>query len=227
MKIALLGTGVVGRTLAAKLASLGHDVMLGTRDPQSTLARTEKDAMGNAPFGEWTKAHPQIKLAAFAAAASHGELVFNALNGSVTLEALRQAGEDNLADKVLIDISNPLDFSKGFPPSLFVCNTDSLGEQVQRALPRAKVVKTLNIVNANLMVDPALVKSGDLTMLVCGNDAAAKATVTQVLTEWFGWKDVIDLGDITMARGAEMLLPAWVRLWGALKTPLFGFSVLR
>ena len=95
------------------------------------------------------------------------------------------------------------------------------------ALPRAKVVKTLNIVNAHLMVDPAQVKSGDLTMIVCGNDAAAKATVTQVLTEWFGWRDVIDLGDITTARGVEMLLPAWVRLWGALKTPMFGFSVLR
>lgn len=227
MKVAVFGTGMVGRTLAAKIASLGHDVMIGTRDPKVTLARAEQDQMGNPPYGEWARAHPAIKLGTLAEAARHGEVAFNALLGHATLEALRAAGEDNLAGKVLIDISNPLDFSQGFPPSLFVVNTDSLGEQVQKALPRSKVVKTLNIVNAYLMVDPQQLKSGDLTMLVSGNDAAAKTQVVGILQAWFGWRDVVDLGDISNARGMEMLLPAWVRLWGALKTPMFGFRVLR
>lgn len=226
MKIAVLGTGMVGRTLAAKLASLGHDVTVGTRDPQQTLARKEKDQMGNAGYAEWAQANPAIQLARLADAAAQGEVVVNALSGGATLDALRAAGEANLADKILIDIANPLDFSKGMPPSLFVCNTDSLGEQIQKALPRTKVVKTLNIVNAYIMVEPSLVKSGELSMLLSGNDAAAKATVTKLLQD-FGWKDVIDLGDITTARGTEMLLPAWVRLWGALKTPMFGFRVVR
>lgn len=226
MKYAVLGTGMVGRTLAVKLASLGHDVVIGTRDPQQTLARKEKDQMGNPGFADWAQANPAIKLANLADAAAHGEMIVNALSGQATLEALLAAGEANLADKTLIDIANPLDFSKGMPPSLSVCNTDSLGEQIQKALPRTKVVKALNIVNANLMVDPSLVKSGELSMLICGNDAAAKAAVTKLLQD-FGWKDVIDLGDITTARGTEMLLPAWVRLWGTLKTPMFGFRVLR
>lgn len=227
MKVAILGTGMVGRTLAQKIASLGHDVMIGTRDPKSTLARTEKDQMGNPGYGEWAKANPGVKLGTFADAAKHGEIVFNALNGNATLDALKAAGEESLAGKVLVDISNPLDFSKGFPPSLFVSNTDSLGEQVQKALPRTKVVKALNIVNAYLMVDPSLVKNGDLTMIVCGDDVGAKEKVTGILKEWFGWKDVIDLGDMTTARGVEMLLPVWVRLFGALKTPMFGFRVVR
>lgn len=227
MKIAILGTGMVGRTLAAKLTSLEHDVMIGTRDPKQTLARKEKDPMGNPGYADWAQAHPAVKLATFAEAAAHGEIVFNALSGHATLEALRLAGESHLAEKILVDISNPLDFSKGMPPSLFACNTDSLGEQIQKAFPRTKVVKTLNIVNAYLMVDPSLVKSGDLSMLVSGNDAAAKAAVTGILRDWFGWKDVIDLGDITTARGSEMLLPAWIRLWGTLQTPMFGFQVLR
>lgn len=227
MKIAVLGTGMVGRTLATKLVALGHDVLIGTRDPKNTLARTEKDQMGNPPYAEWAKENSKVKLATFAEAAAHGEVVFNALNGNATLDALRAAGESNLAGKILVDISNPLDFSQGFPPSLFVSNTDSLGEQVQKALPQTKVVKTLNIVNAYLMVDPRQLASGDLTMIVSGNDAAAKTTVTGILKDWFGWKDVIDLGDISTARGTEMLLPAWVRLWGALKTPMFGFRVVR
>ncbi len=143
------------------------------------------------------------------------------------LEALKLAGERNLTDKILIDIANPLDFSRGFPPSLSVCNTDSLGEQIQRAFPGAKVVKTLNTTNALVMVDPAKVAGGDHDLFVSGNDAAAKARVTELLERWFGWNSVIDLGDITTARGPEMLLAIWVRLYGTLGTGMFNFKIAR
>ena len=145
----------------------------------------------------------------------HGEMVINATNGTGSLNALRLAGEQNLDGKILLDASNPLDFSQGMPPTLAVCNTDSTGEQIQRAFPKVKVVKGLNTVTALLMVNPALVNNGDHTLFVCGNDAEAKAQVTAWLREWFGWRDVLDLGDITSARGAEMYLPLWLRLWGA------------
>lgn len=227
MKIAILGTGVVGQTLATKLASAGHDVMIGTRDPAATMKKTEKDGFGNPPFPEWQAKNPQVKLGTFADAAKHGELVLNALVGHATLQGLESAGQDNLADKVLLDISNPLDFSKGFPPFLSVSNTDSLGEQVQRALPRTKVVKSLNTMNAWLMVDPGQLAGGEHTVFVSGNDADAKKTVTNFLRESFGWKDVLDLGDITTARGTEMYLPLWVRMYGALKNPMFQIKVVR
>lgn len=226
MKIAVFGTGTVGQTLAGKLASIGHDVMMGTRDPAATRARA-KGAMESGAFPTWHAQHPTVKLGTFAEAARHGEVALNALAGHATLAALASAGEEHLAGKVLVDIANPLDFSKGMPPSLSVSNTDSLGEQVQRALPRTLVVKTLNTVNAHLMVDPSHLAGGDHTMFVCGNDAAAKGKVTGLLREWFGWKDVVDLGDITNARGTEMYLPLWVRLYGALKTPMFSVKVVR
>ena len=153
--------------------------------------------------------------------------MINATSGSGSLQALELAGESNLNGKILIDISNPLDFSKGFPPSLTVCNTDSLGEQIQRAFPNARVVKTLNTTTAAVMVDPAKVAGGDHHLFVSGNNAAAKARVTELLRQWFGWRNVIDLGDITTARGAEMLLPLWVRLMGPLGTPMFNFKIAR
>jgi predicted dinucleotide-binding enzyme len=225
MKIAVLGTGMVGRSLAARLTDLGHDVVVGTRDPQATRTRTEVDGMGNPPFGSWLEAHPSVALASMSDAAATAEVVVNATNGNATLEALGQAGTENLAGKVLIDISNPLDFSAGFPPSLFVKDTDSLGEQVQRAFPEARVVKTLNTLNAHLMVDPRSLGE-DSSVFVSGDDAAAKAVVIDLLTS-FGHADVIDLGDITTARGTEMLLPVWLRLMGALGTPAFNFKVVR
>src|SRR5262249_7403772 len=161
-------------------------------------------------------------LGTLAEAAAHGELVVNATNGIGSLEALQAAGEKNLAGKVLIDLANPLDFSKGMPPSLTVCNTDSLGEQIQRAFPAARVVKTLNTMNAALMVTPRKLADGAHTVFVSGNDADAKKLVTELL-ESIGWQDIVDLGDITTARGAEMMLPIWVRLWGVTKTPMFSF----
>lgn len=226
MNIGVLGSGIVAKTIAGKLDSLGHRVKLGTRDVQATLARNEPDMAGGPPLRTWLEVHPNVALVTQAEAAAHGVVVINALSGQGALDGLRGL-ESQLAGKILVDISNPLDFSRGMPPSLSVVNDDSLGEQIQRALPGTRVVKTLNTVNAFIMVDPRQVAGGDHTMLICGNDAAAKAEVTQLLTQGFGWKDVVDLGDITNARGSEMFVALWVRLFGALKTPMFGMKVVR
>lgn len=225
MNIAVLGTGMVGQALAARLDELGHTVVIGTRDPQATLARTEPDAMGAPAFAAWHSEHPQVSLATFADAAAGAELVVNASSGAATLDVLGLAGEANLAGKVLLDIANPLDFSAGFPPSLFVKDTDSLGELVQRTFPDAKVVKTLNTLNAGLMTDPTSLGHSS-TVFVSGDDAGAKATVVDLLTS-FGHDDVIDLGGIETARGTEMLLPVWLRLMGALGTAQFNFKIVR
>ncbi len=225
MNIAVLGTGSVGRAIATRLHELGHVVTVGTRDPQATLARTEPDAMGTPPFSAWATDNLGVGLATYAEASTTADLVVNATGGSGTLAALEQAGPENLAGKVLIDISNPLDFSQGFPPTLFVKDTDSLGEQIQREFPQARVVKTLNTMNADLMVDPASL-GAESSVFVSGDDAAAKQTVTELL-ESFGHTDVIDLGDISTARGTEMYLPIWLRLMGALGTASFNVKVVR
>jgi 8-hydroxy-5-deazaflavin:NADPH oxidoreductase len=227
MWIGILGTGTVGKALAAKLAEAGHEVVVGTRDPAATLARAEPDGYGNPPFGTWHEQHPEVELGTFADAAGHGELLVNATAGAASLDALGLAGEANLDGKVLIDIANALDFSRGMPPSLLVANTDSLGERIQRAFPGARVVKALNTMNALLMVDPGQLADGDHTVFVCGDDPEARAAVTQLLTEAFGWRDVIDLGDLTAARATEMVLPIWLRLMGTLRTPGFNFKVVR
>jgi len=215
MKIGVFGTGMVGETIATKLASLGHDVMLGAR-----AATNEKAAAWVA------KAGAHASQGTFADAAKHGELVFNCTRGDVAVEVVRSAGEGNLRGKVLVDVTNPLDFSKGMPPTLFTAGNDSLGEQLQRALPETKVVKTLNTINCQVMVDPARL-GGDSDVFVSGNDAAAKATVSALLREQFGWKSIVDLGDITTARGTEQYLPLWLRLWGALGTGDFNIKIVR
>jgi predicted dinucleotide-binding enzyme len=226
VRFGILGTGVVGKTIAARLARLGHEVMVGTRSPEETLSRTEPDTYGNPPFSAWHAEHPEVRLGTFGDAAAHGEMVLNATAGAVSLEVFELAGEDNLNGKILIDVANPLDFSKGMPPTLSVSNTDSLGEQIQRRFPEAKVVKTLNTMNAYLMVDPAQLSATDHTVFVSGDNVEAKARVTDLLRS-FGWSDIIDLGDITTARGAEMLLPIWLRLFGALQKPIFNFKIVR
>lgn len=226
MKIAVFGTGTVGPAVAGALAKLGHDVVLGTRDPQATLARTEAGPMGGVPFSQWHAEHGDITLTTFAVAAAGSEIVVNATNGNGSLDALNAAGADNLAGKVIVDIANPLDFSQGFPPSLNPVNTDSLGEQIQRAFPAARVVKTLNTMNAGVMVDPASVAGGDHSVFVSGNDADAKTVVAGLLAD-LGHRDIIDLGDITTARGTEMLLPIWLRLWGAFGNADFNFKIAR
>jgi predicted dinucleotide-binding enzyme len=226
VRFGILGTGVVGKTIAARLADLGHEVMVGTRAPEETMSRTEPDPYGNPPFSAWQEEHPEVRLGMFAEAAAHGEMIVNATAGAASLEVLEQAGEDNLNGKVLIDIANPLDFSKGMPPTLSVSNTDSLGEQIQRRFPEAKVVKTLHTMNAYLMVNPAQLAAADHTVFVSGGDPEAKGRVSELLRS-LGWTDIIDLGDITTARGTEMLLPIWLRLFGALQRPIFNFKIVR
>jgi predicted dinucleotide-binding enzyme len=226
VKIGVLGSGVVGQALAAKLAAVGHDTMLGTRDVAALLARTEPGPMQQQPFSAWHREHPEVTLGSFAEAAAHGELVVNATAGAASLEALGQAGQANLDGKVLIDVANPLDVSSGMPPSLTVANTDSLAEQIQRAFPGSRVVKTLNTMTAALMVDPGRLAGGDHTVFVSGDDPDAKARVRALLTDDFGWRQVVDLGDITSARGAEMYLALWLRLFGAVGTPMVNVKLV-
>ena len=226
MKIAVMGTGAVGKALAGKLAELGHEVTVGTRNPEETLARTEPDPMGNPPFAAWQEAHPAVGLATPADAATKAELVVNATNGVGSISMLEAAGGETLAGKVLLDIANPLDFSQGIPPSLFVSNTDSLGEQIQRAFPETKVVKALNTMNCEVMVDPSKVP-GEHDVFLCGEDTDAKLAVSELLQS-FGWRAerIRDLGGISSARGTEMYLPLWLRLWGALGTGYFNIAVV-
>ena len=202
MKIGVLGTGNVGRTIAAKLVELDHDVLVGSRT-------AKEDAV------------------TFADAAAHGELVFNCTAGDTSLEALRMAEADNLKDKTLVDVANPLDFSRGMPPILAVCNADSLGEETQRLFPRVKVVKALNTVTCKVMVDPSLV-GGEHDVFICGNDEGAKDEVRE-LVRAFGWpaEHIIDLGDITGARGMEMYLPLWLRLMDVAGSATFNIKVAR
>jgi 8-hydroxy-5-deazaflavin:NADPH oxidoreductase len=215
MKIAVLGTGSVGETIGGKLVSLGHEVKMGSRS-----ATHEKGLA-------WVKAAGEkATLGTFAEAAAFGELAFNCTSGQGSVPALESAAP-GLKGKLVIDIANPLDFSKGFPPSLFTGNTDSLGEQAQRALPDSKVVKALNHVTAGLMIDAGRVAGGDHDALICGDDPEAKAQVTKILKEWFGWQRVIDLGDISKSRGTESYLALWVRLYGALGTADFNIKIMR
>lgn len=205
---------MVGQAIAGKLVSLGHDVTVGTRDPHK--------------LDDWlASVGRKARVGSFADAAASGEVIFNATAGQGALNALTLAGADNLAGKVLVDISNPLDFSQGMPPSLFVSNTDSLGEQIQRAFPEAKVVKTLSTMNANVMINPQLVAGGDHTIFVSGDDAAAKAQVETILRDWFGWQDIVNLGGIETARAVEMAVPLWVAILMQTGTPMFQFKVVK
>lgn len=214
MRIGVLGTGSVGRMISTKLLELGHEVTMGSRSADSeALAEWLSDAGEDARGG------------AFAEAAAAGELVFNCTAGTASVAALEAAGAENLAAKVLVDVANPLDFSGGFPPTLSVCNDDSLGERIQAAFPEARVVKALNTVNAAVMVDPGRVP-GDHAVFVCGDDEAAKDQVGGLLEE-FGWPSgsIVDLGDLTAARGAEMYLPLWLRLMKTLGSAEFNISI--
>ena len=214
MKIGVLGTGMVGATIATKLIALGNEVMLGSRKP------------GNEKAVAWAQANgAKASQGSYAEAARFGEILFNCTQGTASIEALQSAGADNLNGKILIDVANPLDFSHGAPPTLSICNTDSLGEQIQRTFPEAKVVKALNTVNCEVMVNPALVP-GDHDIFVCGNNADAKARVAELLKQWFGWRSVIDLGDISAARATEQMMPIWLRLYGVLGVPHFNVRVV-
>jgi len=216
MNIAVLGTGTVGNTIGTKLIELGHSVMMGSRTADNEKARV---------FVE--KHVGKTSAGTFADAAAFGEIIFNCTSGAGTIEALKLAGENNLTEKIIIDISNPLDFSKGMPPSLSVVNTNSLGEEIQKTFPGAKVVKALNTMWCGIMVNPGMINKGDHHTFICGNDAAAKEKTKEILKS-FGWneKNILDLGDITMARGTEMYLPLWLRIYGATKSGAFNIKIV-
>jgi len=225
-----MGTGSVGQTLAERLAATGHEVMLGTRDVAKTLAKTEKNMYGGPSFSEWYAGNKQVKLGTFADAAAFGELVINATQGSNALGALALAGSANLKSKILVDVSNPLDFSKGLPPTLIpeFCNSNSLGEEIQNNYPQTKVVKALNTMWCGLMLNPGLIGNGAHDVFICGNDPKAKAEVTTLLQQ-FGWQTqhILDLGDITAARGTEMILPVWLRIMGTIGNGAFNLRVVK
>jgi len=227
MRIGVLGTGVVGRTIAARLASLDHDIVVGTRDPAATRARTEPDRFGTA-MAPWLAEHSELRLGTFSEAAAHGELIVNATSGLASLDVLEAAGASNLDGNVLVDVANALDFSRGMPPRIGASSEDSLAERIQGAFPGARVVKALNTMNAFLMVDPGQLAGGDHTVFVSGNDAEAKATVAELLRS-FGWRDIIDLGELPTARATELVLPIWLSLMSALGVPpsSFQFRIVR
>ncbi|MET1043713.1 MAG: NAD(P)-binding domain-containing protein [Microbacteriaceae bacterium] len=225
MKISVIGTGAAGQFLAAALDRAGHAVVVGTRDPQVTLARTEGTATGAGPFTEWHAEHQGIPVVTLAEAGAHGDIVVNATDGTASVEALRAAGP--LDGKIIMDVANPLDYSHGLPPSLTVCNTDSLAEQLQREFPAALVVKALNTVNHVLMVDPQRLPAPH-NVFIAGEDPAAKTEVARILRQ-FGWAedDILDLGGLRAARGLEMFLPLWVNLMQATGTWDFNIRIVR
>lgn len=224
MKIGVLGTGVVGRTLAAKLAELGHEPAIGTRDVKALMERTTPGERARQTFAEWSEEHPGVRVASFAEAAD-GDIVVNATPGGVSLAVLESVGDARLAGKVLIDVANALDFSGGMPPGLLVAGKDSLAEQIQRRFPTARVVKTLNTVNARVMVQPEELGDGDHHIFVSGDDADAKAGVTEILRS-LGWRHIVDLGGLSTARGTEMFLPLWVSLMAVLGSAHFNIKVV-
>ena len=213
MRIAVIGTGHAGRTLAQGFQRTGHDVVVGTRDPDATRAREE-----------WLGL--DVPLAALGMVAADADLVVNVTNGQASVAALGEVGSEHLAGKVILDVANPLDFSQGFPPTLSVKDTDSLAEQIQRAFPEARVVKSLNTVTAAVMVDPSTVGDGDTTVFVAGDDEEARQQVSELLRE-LGWLDIVELDGLQNARGLEMWLPLWVRLMGALGTGQFNIKLVR
>lgn len=229
MNIAVLGTGSVGQTLSAKLLVLGHKVMIGTRSVSEAQTKTTKDGYGNPGIGEWIKSNPGVKLATFADAIAFGQLIINATQGGKSIEALKAGKKGDLDGKIIVDLANPLDFSKGMPPILLpeLCNTTSLGEEIQKAFPKSYVVKTLNTMWCGLMVNPAMIGGGDHHNFLCGNNPEAKIEVKKLLNQ-FGWKEenLIDLGDITSSRGTELVLPIWLRVMSVKHNGAFNFKIV-
>jgi predicted dinucleotide-binding enzyme len=216
MKVAVLGTGVVGQTIGSKLIELGYEVKMGSRTADNEKGQEfVKNNNGNASAGT------------FADAATFGDILFNCTSGMGSMAALKLAGDENMKGKILIDLSNPLDFTRGMPPSLSVVNTNSLGEEIQKAFPETKVVKTLNTLWCGLMVNPGMINGGDHNIFVGGNDTGAKSQVKEILKS-FGWNEsnILDLGDITSARGTEMYLPLWLRLYGTMGNGAINIKVV-
>ena len=220
MNVGVLGTGVVGQTIATALTEKGHNVRMGSRS-----ANNEKAA-------EWVKkSNNHATQGDFNDAASFGEVVFLCLNGNHALDVVHSIDADNVAGKIIVDLTNPLDFSKGMPPRLIegLNNSTSLGEEIQNAWPGARVVKTLNTVNCNVMVNPKLINNGDHTLFICGDDADAKNKVKHFLVDTFGWRpeSLLDLGGIVAARGTEAYVPFWVMMMQATGSPVFNVKVVK
>jgi predicted dinucleotide-binding enzyme len=212
-RVGVLGSGEVGQRLAAGFSSRGHEVMIGSRDP------------GKPELGEWLAADGAgVKAGTFEQAAAHGALLVLGVLGNAAEEAIAGAGAENFSGKVVIDATNPLDFSGGFPPKLSVMGEDSLGERVQRALPDAKVVKAFNTIGNAYFVDPEFTE-GKPTMLIAGNDEGAKSTVSDVLAD-FGWPEAVDIGGIEGSRELEAICIAWVKIGGARGSWDHGFKLL-
>jgi predicted dinucleotide-binding enzyme len=215
-KITVLGTGNVGDTIGSKLIELGHEVIMGSRTADNPKAKAFV-----------AKHNGKANAANYNDAASFGEIIFNCTAGVGSIEALKAAGENNLNGKILIDLANPLDFSNGMPPSLSIVNTTSLGEEIQKNFPNVKVVKTFNTMWCGLMVNPKLVNGGDHNIFIAGNDKGAKEKAKDILKS-FGWieKNILDLGDITKARGLEMYLPLWLSIYGATNNGAFNIKIV-
>ncbi len=224
MRIGIIGGGSVGQTLGAALIAQGHEVVIGIRD--ASVAQMSKERARAKPLAEWM-AETGGKVATFAAAAAQGEVIFNATEGQHSLAALTAAGAGNLGNKVLVDVANPLDFSRGMPPFLLAdyAGATSLGEQIQAAFPDARVVKAFNTISAPVMVNAGLV-AGEHDLFIAGNDAGAKATVTEIARS-FGWTGFVDLGDIVGARASEAWLPIWVRRWMVGGDTTFNLKLVR
>ena len=220
MNIGVLGTGMVGETIATALIEKGHQVRMGSRSANNDKAAT------------WVKkSNNKASQGDFNDAAAFGEIVFLCLNGAYALDAVRSINADSINGKVVIDLTNPLDFSKGMPPRLLegLNNSTSLGEEIQAVLPDASVVKTFNTINSNVMVNPKLVNNGDHTLFICGNDNDAKNKVKQFLVDTFGWKseNLLDLGGMITARGTEAYVPFWVMMMQATGSPMFNIKVVK
>lgn len=213
MRIAMVGTGPMGRTLGDGLAKAGHDVVVGTRDPDRTRARDDWKGV-------------KLQLASYGEIGTGADLVVNATSGASSLDALKAVGADALGGKVLIDIANPLDNSHGFPPTLLMSNTDSLAEQIQRAFPDARVVKAFNTVTVAVLVNPKAFRGEETTIFLAGDDADARATAAGIASD-LGWSDVVQFDDLTAARGLEMWLPLWIRLFRQFGTSMFNIKVVR
>ena len=218
MNIGILGTGMVGNTLGTKLVQGGHLVTMGSR-----TANNETAQKWSTPLGD------RARTATFGDAAVSAEIVINCTGGVHSMEALGTVNAESLRGKILIDVSNPLQQAEDGSMIMSFCNTDSLGERIQKAFPYTRVVKALNTVNCEVMANPSLVP-GDHNLFICGNDATAKEEVISLLVSWFGWKpeNIIDLGDITGARGMEMLMPFWLRLFrDVIGHPHFNYQIVR
>ncbi len=229
MKIAIFGTGMVGQTLAVALAAKGHTVTIGTRDVAASLANTQPHPFGMPGFGTWHQQHAYLPVATFADAAARSDLLVNATKGIAILDILKDVPAASVDGKVMIDAANALDFSKGMPPRVSIADVPgaSVGERLQAAHPRLRVVKALNTLTAYAMLNPSAVQGGDSSLFIAGNDAAAKAEVTGLLQS-YGWKDVLDLGDISSAGALELLMPFWLRVWSKLgQTTVFNYKIVR